>query len=72
MRNLNIGDKVYLPQTTAKETMATEAIIIGISGGTQEPIVYDCGWFGFDLSAIEANCVFLSKAECEEYIKNNF
>jgi len=72
MRNLNIGDKVYLPQTTAKETIATEATIIGISGGTKEPIIYDCGWFGFDLSAIEANKVFLSKTECERYIKNNF
>lgn len=68
MSNLQLYDIVYIHDRGGNIYPLT---IIGISGGTKEPIIYDCGEhnISFDLTAI-GKSIFLTKEEAKKHYES--
>lgn len=70
MRELQVGDMVYQYDTAGNIYTLT---ICKISGGGDEPMIYDCGYgnIAFDNNAIGTS-VFLTKKDAENAFKRYF
>lgn len=68
MKEINIFDKVYMHDNGGNIYPLT---IIGINGGTNEPIIYDCGEhnISFDVTAI-GKSIFLTKEEAQKHYES--
>ena len=65
MNELKLFDKVYQHDNGGN---IYESEIIGISGATDKPVIYDCGFLAFDHNAI-GKSIFLTKEDAEKHYK---